>query len=216
MNDYRVKIKVRNNRILKAIESSGGVLGLKWCKANGMCYTSLNDLINMTKSPLTYSGEFTTAATKLCDVLGVLPDDLWSQEQIRPLEKNFTEMEMSYEQLLALNNVGETFYLTDFEKTIDSERLKNKFDELLAGLTERQQQVLNFRFFQEKTLEEVSDILNISKERVRQIETKAVRLLRNPKRLNALSQFIDKEEYNRVVKNRMNFSIMQNESYLIN
>lgn len=43
MRDYRVTVKVRNNRILTAIEAAGGSPGQKWCVANGLPYLQVND-----------------------------------------------------------------------------------------------------------------------------------------------------------------------------
>ena len=90
--DYRLTVKVRNNRILKAIEAVGGTPGGKWCAANGLNYVSVNELINLTSSPLNkVDGTLTLNASLLCDVLGKLPEDLWSNEQLYPLVKNFSE-----------------------------------------------------------------------------------------------------------------------------
>ncbi len=96
MKDYRITVKVRNNRILKAIEECGGTPGQKWCEANGLSYSSLNYFINMAKSPLRDDGTIRSSASQLCDVVGKLPEELWSNEQLYPLEKNFSEMEMDY------------------------------------------------------------------------------------------------------------------------
>lgn len=38
MKDYRVTVKVRNNRILRAIEAAGGTLVGKWCEEHGLAY----------------------------------------------------------------------------------------------------------------------------------------------------------------------------------
>ena len=90
MSDYRVTVKVRNNRILKAMKEIGAEPGQKWCEANGLVYTQINNLINMTESPLLKTGALSTSAERLCDVLGKLAEELWTNDQIRPLEKNFT------------------------------------------------------------------------------------------------------------------------------
>ncbi len=66
MKDYRVTVKVRNNRILRAIEEAGGTPGQKWCEEQGIGYQSINNLVNMTASPLTADGNLSAPAAMLC------------------------------------------------------------------------------------------------------------------------------------------------------
>ena len=51
MKDYRITVKVRNNRMLNAIADAGGTPGQKWCAGKGLSYARWNSLINMTSSP---------------------------------------------------------------------------------------------------------------------------------------------------------------------
>lgn len=194
MNDYRVAIKVRNNRILKAIEAVGGTPGQIWCEANGVSYTGVNNLINMTSSPATTTGALTPTARKLCDVLDKLPEDLWSDDQIRPLERNFTSLEMSREQVMSLMAPEDTGYLTDFEGLIDRERLGVVMERAISTLDERKQRILRARFFENKTLEKIGEEFGISKEYARAIEARALRELRHPTKSGVMRQFLDSYE----------------------
>lgn len=194
MNDYRVAIKVRNNRILKAIEAVGGTPGQIWCEANGFSYTGVNNLINMTSSPATTTGALTPTARKLCDVLDKLPEDLWSDDQIRPLERNFTSLEMSREQVLSLMAPEDTGYLTDFEGLIDRKRLGVVMERAISTLDERKQRILRARFFENKTLEKIGEEFGITKEYARAIEARALRELRHPTKSGVMRQFLDSYE----------------------
>jgi len=73
--------------------------------------------------------------------------------------------------------------------------LKEQMDEVLATLTERERKVLKLRFGVNdgypRTLEEVGSIFNVTRERVRQIEAKALRKLRHPTRSRKLKTFLE-------------------------
>ncbi|MCO3979567.1 RNA polymerase sigma factor RpoD [Pseudomonas aeruginosa] len=76
-----------------------------------------------------------------------------------------------------------------------SERLKESTREVLAGLTAREAKVLRMRFGidmnTDHTLEEVGKQFDVTRERIRQIEAKALRKLRHPSRSEHLRSFLD-------------------------
>lgn len=190
MKDYRLTIKVRNNRLLKAIEAVGGTPGQKWCEANGLDYARVNNLINMTRSPLTKDGDLFPDAAKLCEILGKLPEDLWSNEQLYPLERNFSEIEMTHEQVVALLPQEQQQYLPDFSE-LENEQTKALLSKALSTLTERECEVIKMRFDEDLTYDECAKRLNVSRERVRQIEVKALRKLRKPDRVGIFVDAVD-------------------------
>ena len=73
--------------------------------------------------------------------------------------------------------------------------LKEQLVEVLGTLTEREQKVLRLRFGLEggraRTLEEVGKEFNVTRERIRQIEAKALRKLRHPSRSRKLKDYLD-------------------------
>lgn len=73
--------------------------------------------------------------------------------------------------------------------------LKEQLDEVLSTLTDREQKVLRLRFGLEdgraRTLEEVGKEFNVTRERIRQIEAKALRKLRHPSRSRKLKDYLD-------------------------
>ena len=73
--------------------------------------------------------------------------------------------------------------------------LKEQLEEVLGTLTEREQKVLTLRFGLEdgraRTLEEVGKEFNVTRERIRQIEAKALRKLRHPSRSRKLKDYLD-------------------------
>lgn len=73
--------------------------------------------------------------------------------------------------------------------------LKEQLDEVLSTLTEREQKVLRLRFGMSdgraRTLEEVGKEFDVTRERIRQIEAKALRKLRHPSRSRKLRDYLD-------------------------
>lgn len=76
----------------------------------------------------------------------------------------------------------------------NNQLLKDEINNILQGLTEREEKVLRLRFGLEdgrtRTLEEVGKEFNVTRERIRQIEAKAIRKLKKPNRAKRLKDFI--------------------------
>ena len=77
--------------------------------------------------------------------------------------------------------------------------LKDRLGDVLISLTERERKVLELRFGladgYSRTLEEVGKQFKVTRERIRQIEAKALRKMRHPTRIRQLSGFLEREEF---------------------
>lgn len=75
------------------------------------------------------------------------------------------------------------------------ELLKEQLEDVLDTLTDREENVLRLRFGLDdgrtRTLEEVGKVFGVTRERIRQIEAKALRKLRHPSRSKRLKDFMD-------------------------
>lgn len=84
---------------------------------------------------------------------------------------------------------------TSPEQHASYELLKEQLEEVLDTLTDREENVLRLRFGlndgRTRTLEEVGRVFGVTRERIRQIEAKALRKLRHPSRSNQLKDFLD-------------------------
>ena len=122
-----------------------------------------------------------------------------SEEKVREV------MKISQEPVSLETPIGEEddSHLGDFvpdERTMSpeeyttSELLKEELDNVLLTLTEREEKVLKLRFGLEdgqcRTLEEVGQIFGVTRERIRQIEAKALRKMRHPSRSKKLKDFL--------------------------
>ena len=136
----------------------------------------------------------------------------------KPLEEEIAEaMEVSVEKLREIIKVAqepisletpigkeEDSKLSDFIEdsemdtpvhSVTQELLRDDLDEVLKTLSEREREVLSLRFGlgdgHPRTLEEVGQHFNVTRERIRQIEAKALRKLRHPNRNRRLREYIE-------------------------
>src|SRR6266536_831184 len=76
--------------------------------------------------------------------------------------------------------------------------LKEKLDDVLTSISQRERKILEMRFGLVDgygyTLEEIGKIYNVTRERIRQIEAKALRKLRHPTRIHHLQGFLESKE----------------------
>ena len=135
------------------------------------------------------------------------PEEL-SERMIMPEDKIRKVLKIAKEPISMETPIGddEDSHLGDFiedgsgELPVDSatsENLKDATHEVLAGLTAREAKVLRMRFGidmnTDHTLEEVGKQFDVTRERIRQIEAKALRKLRHPSRSEQLKSFLDGE-----------------------
>ena len=77
-----------------------------------------------------------------------------------------------------------------------NELLKDEINNVLMMLTERERKVIQLRFGlidgRARTLEEVGKVFGVTRERIRQIEAKALRKLKHPTKSKRLKDFVDK------------------------
>ncbi len=79
-------------------------------------------------------------------------------------------------------------------KTLENNEASNRIEEVLSSLTEREEKIIRMRFgigvSTEHTLEEVGKYFNLTRERIRQIEIKALKKLRHPARSKLLREYV--------------------------
>jgi hypothetical protein len=199
VNEYRIKVTVRNNLILNAIENAGHKSVAAFCKSIGMSPQKVTELIAMRKPPLNTNGEFSHMAKLLMDELCVAPTDLWTSEQLTlKLKRNTAQRDVSSEGMRAAlgmhaEEMLELMKPDDPDETVLKHEMVKVVDEQLESLTPREALVLRMRFglgCEEHTFEEIGDKFDLTRERVRQIEAKALRKMKNPSRADALRQLM--------------------------
>lgn len=133
------------------------------------------------------------------------PEEI-AEEMKMPVERVREILKISQEPVSLETTIGEEedSHLGDFIKddnvpvpadAATFTLLKEQLEEVLGTLTEREQKVLTLRFGLEdgraRTLEEVGKEFNVTRERIRQIEAKALRKLRHPSRSRKLKDYLE-------------------------
>jgi len=89
--------------------------------------------------------------------------------------------------------IEDTMYTRPEDATIN-QSMKEDIAKVLATLTDKEAEVLRYRFglegYKSMSLKEVGDVFNLTKERIRQIEKKAIKRLQHPTRAKRLSSYI--------------------------
>ena len=105
-------------------------------------------------------------------------------------------MEMDYSQVVALLPNEQQSYLPDFSE-LEQEQTKGLVSTALSTLTNREREVIRMRFEDELTYDECAKRFDVTRERIRQIESKAMRKLRHPARIGMFVDALDVDEQER-------------------
>ncbi len=192
MSEYRIDIKIRNNLILKKLNENGYKTLGEFCRKNGLMgrVNTLGRILNMQDSPLDCEGNFKVPILRLCEIINCCPENLFTESQLHAAVK-------SNKKTLIVNEAEMKFFLENtneqklLEDDYDSNKMLEVLDKTLDKLTPREKQVLEMKFYENMTFEQIANKFDVTKERIRQIQEVALRKLRNPRRHVALREFVD-------------------------
>jgi RNA polymerase sigma factor (sigma-70 family) len=80
------------------------------------------------------------------------------------------------------------------DQDFDTPELKKHLTKAMSGLPERYQELLRLRYVEEMTFDEIAEKLGVTRERIRQMEAKALRYLRHPSRSDSLASFLENKK----------------------
>jgi len=182
---YRIVAKIKNNRLWTAIqEMFPGANQRHAAEKLGVGESLLGTYLSMKVCPYKYAfrinGYWTKASQRVADHLGHPVEYLFDPVLYgkKPLPK--FELEIDPRDLPALNLVA---LPPAPDEVLDHAFLREKIQEVLLNFTERERTVLSDRFGlngEVRSLEEIACDQNVTRERIRQIENKALRKLRHP------------------------------------
>lgn len=197
MEEYRIEIKVKNNLIIKRIESIGYKTIGEFCRVNNLMsqVSCLGEIINMQSSPLRSDGSWKSIIIKISEILGCDPMDFFTDTQLNTiLQTNRKYMEVKEAEMRFILESNENKHKLLDDIIVDNQKEKS-IEESLKKLNKNQRKVIEMRmglgnYSREYTFKEIGLEINLSVGRIRQIEAKALRILRNPRISDNLRDFI--------------------------
>lgn len=167
--DFHVTVRVKNGRIIRRMRELGFTSVVSLARVAGVDHVRVGEVIRFARLP-TARGDWSSVAYSISAALRCEPEDLWPEHIARLKARSG---EMSFEaDLEDVQNIATQLQEQEF---IDRANLPK----LLAHLNERQRNVITSRFGLggdgERTFDEVALEHGVSKERIRQIEIKALR-----------------------------------------
>jgi RNA polymerase sigma factor (sigma-70 family) len=165
---------------------------LKWtqkelAERSGITQSAIGLLINLRIKPsIYYVQKIQNALAEAGYYLDVL--EQWP-ETFHGLKAGFNLVQTADIELENLLDCKEAFMLPAPECE-DTEELDNAIENVLDSLTPREKSVIKSRFWDKKTLETTGNDLGITRERIRQIEAKALRKLKHPDRLEMITRYL--------------------------
>lgn len=198
MSDYRVEIRIRNNRILAAMERAGIDSLKELCRRIDRLksYAVIGGIINLKISPLRKTGEWKKIVVDFATALHCEPEELFTDRQrevaIAASRKMLIVGEAEVEALIEHVHKPSALPPPD-EELIGREKIV-ALEQWISRLKPRDAAVLRHRYGLGEELmdyEALGAKFNVHKERIRQIELRAVRRLREMAELARTKQAIE-------------------------
>lgn len=175
MKDYRLQVRIRNNRILRRIEEAGYVSVAEFCRAFGLNYTAIVDLARMTKPARGLKGQWAASAKALADALSVNPEDLFNERQAAGLAITSTEREIDEPPMLEACSME----APSLEASVEQKELVKL---ALDAMPPRERRIIVDKFGLDgdapRDRKDIADDLGVSDNRIMQLENKAIRRAR--------------------------------------
>ena len=181
MSDYRIKVSIRNNRLLKAMEAKGFSSAAKFERSYGFRNYAMINLINGSIPPLDKNGEIKSFVKEILDILEINITDAFTEKQLQGFKKHSFTVEAKESQLLQLINIRKPLEINLMQKDINK-----LIDNLLSSLPKKYEQVMRMYMFENKIKCEIASQLNLSYSRIDQIIEKGIEKLKTHSNFNKL------------------------------
>lgn len=171
MSDYRVQIRIKNARILRLMQAAGYESIAALSRATGVGHMVIGRYINLQESPYNNKNDWRDSILTISAYLKCDPEDMFTERQKYSfMRKNSREVDVS--EAAVMGYIGS-----------DAPEAAIEVQKLLPGLNPREYAIVTQLFGLdgdgEKTLDDVAEIHQVTRERIRQIESKAIRKMQH-------------------------------------
>ena len=212
IKDYRLKITIRNNKILSKMESLGYISVRKFCKEFNLDYQQTTEVINGKIKPLNDKGTIRKSCDQLLSILGLELHDAFTDRQLQGFNKTGFVFKLKEKEMLELVDPVQNQEI----KVIENDVQKKIADAMNKRLTPRQKEILSLKYgfngHIEHTLDEIGKMYGVSRERIRQIILKSERLLQHPIVMNDIINTGFADIYTKVNISREKIKKAENET----
>ena len=180
MKDYRIKITIRNDRLLNAIEDKGIPSVRQFCQLYKLNYNLVVQIISGKVKPLNDLGRPISLVEQIIDILDISLEDAFTERQLKGFAKTNYEISVAEKELKQLVNPVKN----QEQRLIESDvkiSIQNAFSKRLNA---REEKILRMHYGfnggKEHTRKELSELFNVSISRISEIIIKAERKLKHP------------------------------------
>lgn len=181
MSDYRIEAKIRNARLLRAIESIGES-PTGFAKKRGLNISRMCEIVAMKTAPVNATGDWWPEVMAICEATRKMPSDLFTERQMKRAEKTSIVKDVEEADLAIESQVATQDLLPPPECRIDAKRAATEVFEWLCEKNPRAAKAVSMHH-EGATLEEIGGEIGASRERVRQIVAKSTRQMRERLRI---------------------------------
>lgn len=196
VKEIRLEARLRNNILWHLIFDSCESVA-QFCRKHGLSNQEVvGGLLNLKASPVNADGKYRKVCQRLAEIAKVIVEDLFPLHLYRLPETKMAK-EFGLRELAA-GRQREMLLIpaeTTPHEVVVSRELAEQVDRLLGTLTPHEEKVMRWLFglspHGEQTYEEVGEEFEVTRERIRQIEVRALRKLRHPSRSSRLKPFVE-------------------------
>jgi len=185
MKDYRVKVTIRNERLLSVMEEKGHESVAAFCKAYKLSACFIRDVINGRKPPLDRNKEILPTVKELLDILSLTVEQAFTPRQLQGFRKNTFEVKVEEKQLKQLVNPVRNHEMLMMEK--DTSHTLNT---MLGELNPREEKIVRMLhgigMKSDHTMEEVGLMFKVTRSAIGAIHKRALRKLSRIQNLKKL------------------------------
>ena len=120
IKDYRIKLTVRNERLLSAMEEKGFPSVRKFCEINSLAYMTIVNVVSGKIKPLNNKGEVVPCVKKLLEILDLPIDEAFTPRQLKGFKKNKFNFSVKEKELTSLMNPVQNTELKLIESDVNT------------------------------------------------------------------------------------------------